>query len=166
MKRILFLTAIALLLTATSGCSNGLLSGGLIGGGNDCCGTTSNGLFGGGGILQSNFLKDGPVRQWLRGDACDSCNVPAGQITFDSGFDSSCESGNCGGFGVSSPVVTGFPPIDSAPVVSSPVTNYYPSHDQGVVVQPDSLNGFNGISESEFFGSTDDSLELPPLSGF
>lgn len=157
MKRIVILAALAGLLMATSGCSNGFLRGGLIGAGNDCRGTSGNGLFGG-NMLNSNFLNDGPVRQWLRGDACDSCNIPAGQIGFGGAIDSNCESGLCGTAG--SPVLSG--PILSSPVVTGspviqPSTNYYPSYDVG---SPQ----IDGISESEFFGGVNDSIELPPLN--
>lgn len=177
MRRILFFVAITGLLFATSGCStsNGLLGGGLNSGCNTC-GNTSSGLFGG-GLLQSNFLQDGPVRQWLRGDACDTCNAPAGQITYDSGFDSSCSS--CGSV--------------SSPIVSAPTTtNYYPSYSEqtpiydgssysepvyGGTTYGESLptipsvgpiegNIGTGINESQFFGGANDSIELPPLSGF
>ena len=156
MKRIIFLAAIAGLLIATSGCSNGLLRG------NDCCGSTNSGLFGG-SILPSNFLHDGPVRRWLRGDACDSCNVPAGQITYESGFDSSCVDGSCGG--VTSPVFAG---SVSGPVVEQPVANYYPSYDEGVlpVSGGSGTTGIGtGINESQFFGGVGDNIELPPLMG-
>lgn len=157
MKRILLLAALTGLLLATSGCSNGFLRGGLIGAGNGGCNTTSGGLFGG-NMLNSDFLKDGPVRQWLRGDACDSCNIPAGQIGFSGGLDSSCESGLCGS-GVS-PVLSG--PVVPNPVVTGspvlqPATNYYPSYDVG---SPQ----IDGVSESEFFGGINDSIELPPLN--
>lgn len=155
MKRILFMAAIAGLLLATSGCSNGFLRGGLIGAGNDCCGSTGSGLFSG-SVLPSNFLKDGPVRQWLRGDACDSCNVPAGQITYDSGFDSDCTDGNC--YGATSPVISG--PV-SGPIISQPATNYYPSYGAGAV----QMDSASGINDSEFFSGMGDSIELPPLSG-
>ena len=150
MKRIIFLAAIAGLLLTTSGCSNGFLRGG-----NDCCGSTSSGLFSG-GLLPTNFLHDGPVRQWLRGDACDSCNIPAGQITYDSGFDSSCVNGDCGV--VTSPVYAG---SVSGPVIQQPVSNYYPSYDEGALP----TGGINTINESEFFGGIGDNIELPPLSG-
>ena len=163
MKRIIFLAAIAGLLLTASGCSNGFLRGGLIGGGNDCCGSTSSGLFSG-GLLPTNFLQDGPVRQWLRGDACDSCNIPAGQITYDSGFDSSCVDGSCGG--VTSPVYSG---NISGPIVQQPVSNYYPSYNEGALpvgsFDGGSSTNMNGISESEFFGGMGDNIELPPLSG-
>lgn len=169
MKRILFFVAITGLLLATSGCStsNGLLGGGLNSGCNTC-GNTSSGLFGG-GLLKSNFLQDGPVRQWMRGDACDSCNMPAGEITYDSGFDSSCQ--NCGN--VSSPIM-------SAPVMSAPATNYYPSYDEPVYggtsygeslpampsIGPIGENsGVGSINQSQFFGGANDSIELPPLMG-
>ena len=164
MKRIIFLAAITGFILATSGCSNGPLSG-VMGAGNNCGNGCSNGLFGG-SVLPSNFLSDGPVRQWLRGDACDSCNVPAGQITYDSGFDSSCES--CGT--VSSPVVSG-------PITSAPATNYYPSYNENYPSYDESLppissagpiegtNGIGGISESQFFGGANDNIELPPLLG-
>ena len=166
MKRILFFVAITGLLLASSGCStnSGLLGGGLNSGCNTC-GNSSSGLFGG-GLLQSNFLQDGPVRQWFRGDACDSCNMPAGQITYDSGFDSSCQS--CGNV--------------SSPVISSPATNYYPSYSEPVYdgtsygetsygeslpalpsVGP--IGGSGSINESQFFGGANDSIELPPLMG-
>jgi len=166
MKRILFLAAITGLLLATSGCSNGFLRGGLIGAGNNCSGTTGSGLFGG-GVLPSNFLQDGPVRQWLRGDACDSCNIPAGQITYDSKFDSNCETGFCGD--VTSPVISG-------PVMTAPATNYYPSYNESLPPMPSispmdgqsgigPMDGMGGINESQFFGGANDSIELPPLSG-
>jgi hypothetical protein len=150
MKRILLFAALAGLLLATSGCSNGFLRGGLIGAGNSSCGTTGSGLFGG-NVLPTGFLKDGPVRQWLRGDSCDSCNVPAGQIQLG-GLDSTCESGLCSG--VPTPVVSG--PILSNVPSSQPAVNYYPSYDAGVPQ-------VNGVSESEFFGGVSDGVELPPL---
>lgn len=165
MKRILFFIVITGLLFVTSGCStnNGLLGGGLLNGGCNTCGNAS-GLFGG-RLLRSNFLQDGPVRQWLRGDACDSCNVPSGEISFDSGFDPSCTT--CGNV--------------SSPVISAPTTtNYYPTHSEpGLganfgetlpalpsIAPVDGAVGTGGISESPFFGGANDSVELPPLSGF
>lgn len=152
MKRIILIAAIFGLLLATSGCSNGFLRGGLIGAGRDCCGASGNGLFGG-NVLPSNFLQDGPVRQWLRGDACDSCNVPAGQISIDSGLGANCEGGNC--FGATSPVISRSVP---GPVVSQPAANYYPSFDQNATP-------LNSLNENQFFDGVSDNVELPPLIG-
>jgi hypothetical protein len=164
MKRILFFVAMTGLLLATTGCSTsgGLLGGGLNSGCNTC-GNAGSGLFGG-GLLQSDIFQDGPVRQWLRGDACDSCNVPSGQITYDSGFDSNCQS--CG--------------AASSPVMSAPATNYYPSYDQPVYEETsydsslptlpsvgplEGNSGVGSINESQFFGGASDNIELPPLMG-
>lgn len=167
MKRILFFIAITGFLLASSGCStnSGLLGGGLFNNGCNNCGNSS-GLFGG-GLLRSNMVQDGPVRQWLRGDACDSCNVPSGQITYDSGFDSTCDT--CGSV--------------SSPIMSAPTTNYYPSYNQqsqpsyggtsyneGLPAMPaigplEGTSGVGPINESQFFGGANDSIELPPLSG-
>lgn len=164
MKRIFFFLAITGLLLASTGCStnSGLLGGGLNSGCNTC-GNTSGGLFGG-GLLRSNILQDGPVRQWFRGDACDSCNIPAGEITYDSGFGSSCSS--CGNV--------------SSPIMSAPNTNYYPSYSEpayggatvgeSLPVMPsigplEGTHGAGRINESQFFGGANDSIELPPLGG-
>ena len=159
MKRILIIAALAGLCLATTGCSNGFLRGGLINGCNDGCNTSSGGLFSGNMLPSGDFFKDGPVRQWLRGDACDTCSIPAGQITYDSGFDSSCDT--CGQVG--SPVVSG--PFTSnsvsGPIVSQPAVNYYPSYDEGAI----STGGLNSVNESQFFGDGLDSIELPPLNG-
>ena len=165
MKRILFFIVITGLLFVSGGCStnNGLLGGGLVNSGFNNCGNAS-GLFSG-RLLRSDILQDGPVRQWLRGDACDSCNVPSGQISFDSGFDPSCTT--CGNA--------------SAPVISTPTTNFYPSHGTPALggtnfgeslpslpsIAPiEGTIGTGGISDSPFFGGGNDSVELPPLSGF
>jgi len=101
MKRFSMMLLMSVLVAGASGCSCG---NGLFGGACSPLGGASLGGFGSNigssfgqsqGILPS--LQDGPVRRWLRGDACDTCNVPAGQITFDSSFDSSNTSCTIGG---------------------------------------------------------------------
>lgn len=161
MKRIFFFLAITGLLLASSGCStNSRILGGGLNRGCNTCGNPSGGLFSG-GLLRSSALQDGPVRQWLRGDACDSCNIPSGEITYDTGFDSTCQT--CGSA--------------ASPMTSAPVTNYYPSYneptygDESLPALPsigplEATSTTGGISESQFFGGANDSVELPPLSGF
>jgi hypothetical protein len=45
----------------------------------DCGGRTGNGIFGT-QILQGQPVRS-TIRSWFRGDDCDSCNVPAGQMS-------------------------------------------------------------------------------------
>jgi len=69
MKRLV--TALACLaMLAFSGCAGGILGGTCNSGCND-----RPSLFGSGGLFA-----DGPVRQFMRGDACDTCNAAAGQV--------------------------------------------------------------------------------------
>ena len=82
MKRLLTLAAFLAILTLT-GCSNGILGGGC----NTGCSSTPS-TFGNGGLFS-----DGPIRQFMRGDACDSCNAHAGQVSAGSApFCNSCSS--------------------------------------------------------------------------
>ena len=69
----LSLLAVCIFILSLSGCANGLLSG---------CGNSCNqgGLFSGGMFQGNGPLADGPVRQWLRGDECNTCNPAAEQL--------------------------------------------------------------------------------------
>ena len=161
MKRILMMVLLSVLVTGVSGCS----CGGLTGGG---CGSPFGNLgsnIGGSQSILPN-LSDGPVRRWLRGDSCDTCNVPAGQTSFDSGFNSSCESGLCNApvgetvfgapipssVGVPTPVTTGYAPVYE----NLPVESTAPVLDQGYIDSP--------YSSPNLHGGTSDGLVIPPLA--
>lgn len=165
MKRFLMMVLLSVLVTGVSGCSCGGLSGG------GCSSPFSNlgsGFGSSQGILPS--LSDGPVRRWLRGDSCDTCNVPSGQTSFDSGFGSGCETGVCnapigesvfgapipssafpGSVGVPTPVTTGYAPVYG----NLPVESSAPVLDQGYIDSPYSSPNLNG--------GTLDGLVIPPL---
>lgn len=160
MKRFLMMVLLSVLVTGVSGCSCGGLSGG------GCSSPFSNlgSSFGSSqGILPS--LSDGPVRRWLRGDSCDSCSVPSGQTSFDSGFGSGCESGVCnapigesvfgapitGSVGVPTPVTTGYAPVYG----NLPVESTAPVLDQGYMGSP--------YASPDMYGGTSDGLVIPPL---
>ena len=159
MKRFLMMALLTILVTGVSGCSCGGLGGG--------CGSPF-------GNLRSNFgnsqsilpdMSDGPVRRWLRGDSCDSCNVPAGQTSFDSGLSSGCESGLCNApvgetvfgapidnsLGVPTPVTTGYAPVYG----NLPVESSAPVLDQGYISAP--------YSSPDVYGGSSDGLVIPPL---
>lgn len=148
MKRLVTMAACLAMLTFT-GCANGLLGGGLFG--NGC--NSRPGLFQGNG-----FLSDGPVRQFLRGDACDSCNSAAGQIAPASA--ATCDA--CG----SSVPTDPYAPV-AAPI-QQPVTSFYPS-DSGVMLgqpmlQNQGLAPLETIqpSANESFGAIDGAMSDPP----
>ncbi len=159
MKRFLMMVLLSALVTGVSGCSCGGLSGGC---GSPFSNLGSN-LGSSQGILPS--LSDGPVRRWLRGDSCDTCSVPAGQTSFNGGFDSSCESGLCNAptgesvigaplpssVGVPTPVTTGYAPVYG----SLPVESTAPVLDQGYIDSP--------YSSPDMYGGTSDGLVIPPL---
>ena len=168
MKRFFMMLLLAAIVAGTSGCS-----------------TTGSGGFGSGfatfknnmGISHGNVLPsmfaDGPVRRWFRGDTCDSCNVPAGQITYDTGFDSSCTTGTCTPpvgepvYGVptsiGAPVSTGYTPVYGEVPVESSIPDLNMGY-QGQTFSSDpysngNLNNFNG----QVFDGVADSIEIPPM---
>jgi len=182
MKRFLMIVLLSVLVTGVSGCSCGGLSG------NGCGSPFGNIGSGFGSNLGSSFgssqgilpsLSDGPVRRWLRGDSCDTCNVPSGQTSFDVGFDSTCESGLCNApigenvFGapipssasVPTPVTTGYAPVyDSLPLESAAPTldaGYLNAPLNAPVSAPYSSPDVYG--GSSVYGGTSDGLVIPPL---
>ena len=168
MKRFLMMVLLSVLVTGVSGCSCGGLAGS---GCSSPFGNLGSSFGSSQGILPS--LSDGPVRRWLRGDSCDSCNVPAGQTSFGSSFDSSCETGLCNApvgesvfgtpipsspVGVPTPVTTGYAPVyDNLPVESTaPVLD--PSYLNAPYTSPGVYGGTSGV-----YGGTSDGLVIPPL---
>ncbi len=166
MKRFLMMALLTVLVTGVSGCSCGGLSGGGCGSPFSNLGSNFGSNFGssqGQGILPN--LSDGPVRRWLRGDSCDTCNVPSGQTSFDSGFGTSCESGLCNApvgesvfgapipssVGVPTPVTTGYAPVYG----NLPVESTAPVLDQGYINSP--------YTTPDSYGGTSDGLVIPPL---
>ncbi|QEG21465.1 hypothetical protein [Mariniblastus fucicola] len=153
MKRLVTLAACLAMLTFT-GCANGILSGGLFNRGCD----SRPGLFGGNGLLS-----DGPVRQFLRGDACDSCNAAAGQVA--PGY----AVPTCDACGAGVPTDPYAMPVGAAPV-AQPATSYYPSNGGGVSLgQPMFENpGVGPIDQGVILGtpgmidSIDNGLSEPP----
>jgi hypothetical protein len=160
MKRLLMMVLLSVLVTGVSGCS----CGGLTGAG---CGSPFSNLGSGFGNSQGILpnLSDGPVRRWLRGDSCDSCNVPSGQTSFDSGIGFNCESGTCnapigesvygapipGSVGATTPVTTGYAPVYG----NLPVESTAPVLDQGYMNSP--------YTSPDTYGDTSDGLVIPPL---
>ena len=171
MKRFLMMVLLSVLVTGVSGCSCGGLSGGGCGSpfSNLGSGFGSSSFGGSQGILPN--LSDGPVRRWLRGDSCDTCNVPSGQNSFDTGFGSNCESGLCNApigesvFGASipssvavpTPVTTGYAPVYG----NLPVESTAPVLDQGYLNAPYSTPDVYGGTSA--YGGTSDGLVIPPL---
>lgn len=152
MKRLVIAAACLAMLTF-SGCAGGIL-GGLC---NNGCNNSSPSLFGNGGLFA-----DGPVRQFMRGDACDSCNSAAGQIVPQHG--PTCDS--CGSI-----VPNGGYTLPTAPPTSQPATSFYPGetvhgsfpqqhfHDGGV-----GLPGLPPAADNSAipFGSLGTDLTVPP----
>lgn len=158
MKRLMMMLLVTVLLAGTSGCSCGGLFGGSFG---SRMGNLRNSFGQSQGILPS--LQDGPVRRWLRGDSCDTCSVPAGQITYDSGFDSSCETGLCNP-PIAEPVYGGSAPA----AVPTPVTSGYAPVYGDVPVEssvPDLNMGYSNApyDSTDVYGATSDGLVIPPL---
>ena len=178
MKRLVTLAACLAMLTFT-GCS-GILGGGLFGSGcNSGCNTGGSSLFGGGA---SSLFSDGPIRQFMRGDACDTCNSAAGQISPGFGA-ATCDA--CGGiapasdpfaipqgnpvnFGSVQPQTSFSPPQGSTTSFAPPqgsTTSFYPS-DSGVSLgQPVLQNqGIAPIDPGSIYGSVGgfDGLSEPP----
>lgn len=122
MKRLVTLAACLAMLTFT-GCAGGILGGGLFNNGCNSGCNSNRGLLGGNGLLS-----DGPVRQFFRGDACDSCNSAAGQIA-PAYSAPACDTCN----GISSdPYAL---PAGSVPT-SQPVSSFYPSNSGVSLGQP------------------------------
>ena len=122
MKRLVTMAACLAMLTFT-GCANGILGGGISGSScNNGCNSSSTfssniPTFGGG----SSLFSDGPIRQFFRGDACDSCNSAAGQVS--PGFIPSDPFAN--------PSNVPFGNSFSQPVITQPSTSFFPG-DNGV----------------------------------
>ena len=104
MKRLVITSVIVATLTL-SGCAGGFL------GSSNCSTSSSPGLFESGGLFS-----DGPVRRFLRGDSCDECNAPAGQLQAPP-----CDP--C--FDTSTIVPNGNWALPSAPGAVQPVTSFY-----------------------------------------
>lgn len=109
MKRLVILATCLAMLTFT-GCANGLL-GGMFG--NPGCNSRPT-LFRSGGLLS-----DGPVRQFLRGDQCDSCNAHAGQMQL--GGTPTCDA--CGAAVPADPYA-----MPTSPMQLQPATSFYPNN--------------------------------------
>jgi len=105
-SRPLVITSVIVATLTLSGCAGGFL-------GSSNCGTTSSspGLFESGGLFS-----DGPVRRFLRGDSCDECNAPAGQLQAPP-----CDP--C--FDTGTIVPNGNWALPSAPGAVQPVTSFY-----------------------------------------
>lgn len=146
MKRIpLFIVAAAVIAGTSGCCCNGVLSNPL-GSVRSTFGLPQDGLI-------RPLLQDGPVRRWMRGDACDTCNVPAGQISFDGGFDSSCESGNCN---APPAAPMGQPVYGSVP---TPVTSGYPP-----LYSEGSVDGSMGLEyQGDVYSGSSDGIVIPPM---
>jgi len=159
MKRLVTLAACLAMLTFT-GCASGILGGGLFNNGCNSGHNSRPALFGGGGLLS-----DGPVRQFLRGDACDSCNAAAGQVAPGYGIPR-CDA--CGGVAPSDPYA--MPAVGTVGNVGigQPTTSFYPS-DSGVSLGQPMLqdSGVTPIDPGAIYGSADamgvtDGLSEPP----
>lgn len=156
MKRFLMIVLLSVLVVGVSGCSCGGLSNGGFG---SRLGNLGSGFGNSQGILPS--LQDGPVRRWLRGDSCDTCNVPSGQITYDSGLDSSCQSGLC-----NAPV--GEPVYGVPTAIGAPVTSGYAPVQGEIPIQsasPDLSMGYSSdpYGSADVYGGTSDGMVIPPL---
>lgn len=111
------------------------------------------------------MLSDGPIRQFLRGDACDSCNSAAGQVMpgYAAPAYSSPTCDACGGVPADPYAI----PSGSIPM-GQPTTSFYPS-DAGVSLGQPVLNG-SGVSPIDpgalyggaAIGGSIDSLTEPP----
>ena len=168
MKRLVTLAACLAMLTFT-GCANGILGGGLFSSGCDNGCNSSPSLLGGNGLLS-----DGPIRQFLRGDACDSCNAAAGQVAPGYGVPT-CDA--CGSAVGNAPLgsdpyafptgsVNAFPGTINQ---GQPTTSFYPSdagvslgqpifHDSGIApIDSGAITGAAGA-----FDSIDNGLSEPP----
>jgi hypothetical protein len=155
MKRLVILATCLAMLTLT-GCANGLLGGGMF------C-NERPALFRDGGLLS-----DGPIRQFLRGDQCDTCNAHAGQM-LPTG-NATCNA--CGNAVSSDPYAM---PATIAP--AQPVTSFYPETggvtlDGGVMLDqpllPDSglmAPVSPGLGQLPAFNSQDQILTEPPMGG-
>ncbi len=135
MKRLFYLTVCVAVL-ALSGCANGLTSCGS----NTC---NQGGLFSGGLFSGNGPFADGPVRQWLRGDECDTCNAPAGQPLCDSNTAATCSS--CGQAApmndvYAQPAMGG--QMINQPMINQPMMNQ-PMMNQPITGQP----GFDAYSQ-------------------
>lgn len=167
MKRLVMMAA-CLAMLAFTGCAGGILNGGLFNSGNSGCNSAA-GTFSSGG---SGLLSDGPLRQFMRGDACDSCNSAAGQVTpsYSAPIATGCDTCNGVpvGFGQQ-----GFDPYAS-PAISypsaQPATSFYTPESGVSIGQP--MVGNQGISPidpggiygaAEAFGDAiDGGLSDPP----
>lgn len=165
MKRLVTMAACLAMLTFT-GCASGILGGGLFGGGCNSGCNSSPAMFGGGGLLS-----DGPVRQFLRGDACDSCNAAAGQVAPGYGAPT-CDA--CGSAVPASdpyalPVGNNFGSVDNfGGTISQPTTSFYPS-DAGVSLGQPALqnSGVTPLDPGAIYGAagalgTIEGLSEPP----
>ncbi len=155
MKRLVTLAACLAMLTFT-GCANGILCGGLFGNSSGCKSRPT--MFSGNGLLSN-----GPIRQFMRGDACDSCNAAAGQVS------STCD--DCLSAGQSDPYALPMNGSMGAPM-TQPATSFYPS-DNGVSLgQPlinsdnmapiDAGNMLGTPGDIGGFGAFDEGLAEPP----
>ena len=167
MKRLVTMAACLAMLTLT-GCAGGILNGGLFNGGNSGC-NSGSGTFGASG---GGLLSDGPLRQFMRGDACDSCNSAAGQLSpsYSAPIATGCDT--CNG-GVPVGIGQGFDPY-ATPSISypnaQPATSFYTPEAGVSLGQPEI--GSPGVSSidpggiydaAEAFGGTiDGGLSDPP----
>ncbi len=155
MKRLVTLAACLAMLTF-SGCASGIC-GGLFGGSNSGCNSQPS-LFSGGGLLS-----DGPLRQFMRGDACDSCNSAAGQIMPGMATGSAPTCNACGSVVPNDPYA-----VPMGAPLAQPTTSYYPSdsgvslgqpmiHDDVSPIDPGAIIGSQGV-----LGGFDSGLSEPP----
>ena len=157
MKRLVTLAACLAMLTF-SGCAGGICGGLFSGVGNSGCG--SPGLLGGssGGLCGPNGLfSDGPVRQFLRGDACDTCNAAAGQVSPGFGATQSFGAATCDACGGIAPDNSFAPSGSFAPGGSFPGA-IAPSSDPFAI--PSGNPGNFGVQPSTSFYPSDAGVSL------
>ena len=169
MKRLIKFT-FAITMISMSGCASGLMSSCDTG-----CASASPGFFQSDWYANSIFA-DGPVRRYLRGDQCSTCNAPAGQtIGCDSNTIGTCT--NCGvGVPAGDAYSTGgsypYPAVQngSFPVEGGPVSSFYPDYNSGdvgpAVVEPGF--GFDGGATGPMidpYSSTPLETVQPPFNG-
>jgi len=183
MKRLVTLAACLATLTL-AGCSSGVFGGGLF---SNICKPSCNssaGTFG-----SSSLLSDGPLRQFMRGAACDACNGAAGQVSaptfgapqsFGTPTFGAPQNFGAPSFGVPQGIPQGIPsglstdpfatiPTNSFPT-AQPATSFFPP-DAGVslgqpVLQNPGVSPVDPGSIEGIFGASglvDGTLADPPL---
>lgn len=137
------------------------------------------------GILASTVgCANGPIRQWLRGAPCDTCNPQfshsAGENLFGAGggcADGTCSTGTCGsglcGTGAATAptgngLLGGVFRNNNRPIFNNPAATAPPASIPATALgQESSFGGFGG-GTPEIYGSTTSAgrIELPPTGPF